>query len=179
MEPSVKTSREPAHGGCEFLPRIDAYHDGELDSASAAEVEQHLTLCAICQSELRELRELSSLAKNIGSSGVSPVGMARIHRAIDDEQESAPSVLRIAGMLTGLAASILIIGSAWLWETPPAHANGRDIIVISSPEQPAMNLAMNLEPALPLPRSPWEVQDQQMIADARLADWMVEGLSGR
>jgi hypothetical protein len=42
-----------------------------------------------------------------------------------------------------------------------------------------MTLALTLEPPAPLPHSPWEVRDQQMFANARLADWMVEGLTGR
>ncbi len=180
MDPSqaiFRTGQAASDGGCDFQSRLGAYHDGELDPATAVRVEQHLAGCESCRAELQDLRELSALAKTVGAEGMSPIGIARVHQSVD--AESGSSVLRIAGLLTGLAASVLVIGSAWLWETPETRTRGQEIVVIDPVGEPNMTLAMTLAPTAPLPHSPWEVRDQQMLADARLADWMVEGLTGR
>jgi hypothetical protein len=180
MDPSqaiFRAGQAANKGGCDFQSRLGAYHDGELDTVSARQVEQHLASCESCRAELQEIRELSSLAETVGAEGISPIGVARVHQMIDAEAGS--SVLRIAGLLTGLAASALVIGSAWLWETPQSRTSGQEIVVINPLGEPDMTLAMTLEPSAPLPHSPWEVRDQQMLADARLADFMVEGLTGR
>jgi len=38
-------------------------------------------------------------------------------------------------------------------------------------------LAVNLKPD-PLPTERWEANNQQMLADARFSNWMIEGLGG-
>ena len=43
MDSSQQTAARPAQPDrCEFSPRLNAYHDGELDPQSAAQVEKHL-----------------------------------------------------------------------------------------------------------------------------------------
>lgn len=166
-----------ASSGCDFRLRLGAYHDGELSPGAAAQIEKHLPNCDACQSELEALRDLTALAGMIGAGGISPFGLQRIHQAIDAEPRF--SILRIASILTGLAASALIIGAAWLWDTPQTQATPAKIVIVPQERgQDWMTIATTLEPR-PLPRAPWEMRDQQMLADARFSNWMVEGLTER
>jgi anti-sigma factor RsiW len=49
---------------CETKNLLNAYVDGELDSAGSLPVEAHLQACVSCQSDVERLRALSSAIKN-------------------------------------------------------------------------------------------------------------------
>jgi hypothetical protein len=160
--------------GCEFGSRLGAFHDGELDADAERIVERHLASCEACRAELQEIRELSDMAGQIGIDGMSQLARRRIHKAIDGEQQYG-SIFRIAGVLTGLAASVMVIGAAWLVERPDT---GRAIVVLPPESSDKWDyLALNLR-SDPLPTTQWEVNNQQMLAQNDLTNWMVEGLSG-
>jgi hypothetical protein len=179
MDPSEENfhAAQTAQNGCAWRNRLGAFHDGELDSASAAQVESHLASCQACRAELDEIRELSSLARMIGAEGISPFGMRRIHQAIDAEPRF--SVLKFAGILTGLAASALVIGSAWLWEVPETRPPQGEIVIVPDHRSDWTTLATTLE-VRQLPRTPFEAREKaQMLAYADFSNWMVENLAGR
>jgi anti-sigma factor RsiW len=47
----------------QLFPLLNAYLDGELRGTRRREMERHLTVCAICQQELDELRRVSDLVR--------------------------------------------------------------------------------------------------------------------
>jgi hypothetical protein len=171
---SISQGLSQPNNGCETSAQLSAYYDGELDPAAAARIEQHLPGCDECRSELNEIRELSVLAARIGEEGMSSGGLRKIHRLVDLDQ--GYFILRIAGALTGLAASVMVIGSVWLREIPAKPAASGQIVIIDS-ASPAWNVAMNID-VPPLPRSSADVREQPMVADSHLAAWMLDDLSG-
>ena len=173
-DPSSDPTRLAAD--CLWRSRLGAFHDGELDSATATALESHLAACPDCRAELEDIAELSSLAAAIGSGGLSKMALRNIHRAIDAEDRF--TIFRIAGLLTGLAASALVVGGAWLWEAPPAGSMERPLIVVGDNKAPQWeNVAVNLG-VDPLPTSDWEARDQAMFADARVAAEMAQDFMG-
>lgn len=177
IQPLQRANETPA-GGCEFQARLSAFHDNELDADSERIVGRHLAACQACQMELGEIRELSALAGQIGQEGMSPMAVRRIHKVIDGEHWNY-SIFRIAGVLTGLAASAMVVGAAWLWDVQDAGSQGphRVVIIDPGPTDKWEFLAVNLKPD-PLPTTRWEVNDQQMLADSSFSNWMIEGLGG-
>ena len=100
--------------------------------------------------------------------------IAGIHQAIDDQPQPQANLLWIGGILSGLAASALIIASAWLMETPTPKAPPTPVALMAehgSWEQVAVSDRGLQE----LPSGLW---DQPMLADARTAEWMVQNLHG-
>ncbi|HZK81228.1 MAG TPA: zf-HC2 domain-containing protein, partial [Humisphaera sp.] len=154
------------------------FHDGELGNDTERMVERHMASCEVCRLELKEIRELSALADQIGQEGMSPLAVRRIHKAIDAEQQNY-SIFRIARVLTGLAASAMVVGAAWLWDVPDSGHQSKHVIVRidPGPTDKWEYLAVNLKPD-PLPTERWEANNQQMLADARFSNWMIEGLGG-
>lgn len=114
---------------CDFQPLLAAYRDGELDGASRRRIEGHLTECPACAAELARLRALSAqieAAAVTADLDAGPDAMARMHRAVDraaaaDDLDTLP-LLRTAGLLAALAASVLIISGVWLLDL--RHAAG-------------------------------------------------------
>lgn len=173
--PPQADERDPAD--CAFARRLGAYHDGELDAASAALVADHLPTCPACQAELMEIAELSSLAGEIGAGGISRQALVAVHRAIDAEDRF--SLLRISGALTAIAASALVVGSAWLIEAPVKRPAPRAPIVLRPADQKSWEgVAMGALQRNPLPRSDWDEREGPMFNDTRLADAIVRGLGG-
>src|SRR2546430_873067 len=118
---------------CPFQLRLDAYHDGELDAGERAGVEAHLAACPTCAAELAEMRALSARIGAAAAVGVIGSGESRgMHEAVRreaqevrDERERSIPLLRTAGMLSALAASVLIISGAWLMELRPVGGRTR------------------------------------------------------
>src|SRR5690349_1789363 len=96
---------------------LAAYHDGELGPADRARVESHLLACASCATELRLLRETSRRFADERFDDLAPDELARLHAAIDEAESDRP-LLRIAGAIGVIAASILIVSCAWLMDLP-------------------------------------------------------------
>jgi len=173
--------------GCECESRLDAFHDGELGPADRAQVAGHVAKCPACAAVLQQMQRMSLLlGRGRGDvwADVSADEMARLHGAVDREikrfrLQVDPSFWRTAALLSGLAASVLVVASAWLAETPPAQqATGPSAVAL----QPAWErVAMTLQ-ADPLPYAgPQASPDQSALADAHasMTDWMLENLKGR
>lgn len=97
---------------CPEKSELDAFHDGELAGPRRAEVEKHLSECAACRVHLAELQELSRAMVGVEVGRLSQMGRHRLHARLDQAMESG--IVRTAWMLSGLAASILVVGSLWL-----------------------------------------------------------------
>jgi anti-sigma factor RsiW len=167
---------------CPFQLRLDAYHDGELDAAERARVEAHLSTCATCAAELAEMRALSARIGTATASGEVSADESRgMHAAVRreaeqarDERERSMPLLRTAGMLSALAASVLIISGAWLMELrPAAKAPGQEARVALQPEWERVAMTLRADPRP-------ELMDESRFADsphyAAEIDWMLRGL---
>ena len=166
---------------CEYRERLSAFHDGELDPLTREHVGRHVEACASCTAELRQMRQVTGMFDALAEEPISADALGRVHRAVDRVEDDPPlSILRIAAVLTALAASVLVIGSAWLWEAPGAAAGSRQIVYHPHPTLVWERVAMTLEPD-PLPRTAWDVGERTRLAgaDARLTDWMLGNLNGR
>lgn len=95
---------------CDNLPRVSAYHDGELAPAAAAEVERHLTTCAACATELEGYRAMSRSLAATELPKLSNSARRRLRRAL--EEERAAGRLRIIRALTAVAASVFFVAVA-------------------------------------------------------------------
>jgi anti-sigma factor RsiW len=174
--------------GCGFESRLDAFHDGELSAAERARVAEHVAGCASCGAALQQMQQMSLLLgsrREDVSTKVSAGELARLHAAVDRQIMRSrfqvdPSFWRTAGVLSGLAASVLIVASAWLMETPAARQPALSLEPVAL--QPDWErIAMTLR-ADPLPYSgPEAMPDQSALADAHanMTDWMLENLKGR
>ena len=81
--------------------------------------------------------------------------------------------------MAALAASVLVVASAWLWALPGQGGRPPPRLATRAPAlAPAAEwerLAMNLE-AEPLPGEAPQSPERQMLADARLAEWVLRNL---
>ena len=167
---------------CDMHPRLNAYHDGELSAAQATEVATHVAGCAECADALLDMTAVSRLLGGLkDDQEVLPGQLAAMHRAFDDAVDDSlarpsQSFWRTAALITGLAASVLIVASTWLLETPAAAPNNTAPVVASAPWE---TVAINLR-ADPLPYSgpaSFETATAFAQADTQTADWMIENLN--
>jgi anti-sigma factor RsiW len=168
---------------CTYHSRLSAYYDGELPSEAAREVESHVRACPACAAELAEIREVSELFTEFAPQRMSRAALARTHDAV--EGDSQPRLLRIAGLLAGLAASAMVIGSAWLWETPtPAppskayvHTGTKGTAVAKAPEWEMVAMTLRADP-LPVHAggAQPEIVSEPAVALQDTTDWMLKNL---
>ena len=165
---------------CAFQPRLEAYHDGRLAPDARAAVERHVTGCAACAAHLAWLREVSASLAHARPNPITADERRRLHAALNEaidagETEPYPlSLSRTAAALAAVAASILLVSWVWLDELPAATPRGT-VQAVAAAEVPAWErVAINLR-IDPMPSYPG---GETYLADARLADWMLEGLAG-
>ena len=100
---------------CDNERQLNAYHDGELPAAEAAELEQHLAGCETCAAELRKLRAMSRLLSSAHQQAqVQPEAMERWRRSVRPGRDRV--ILRMTEMLSAAAAAILLVCSTMLWQ---------------------------------------------------------------
>jgi anti-sigma factor RsiW len=166
---------------CKYRELLNAYHDGELRPDAIMQLELHLKSCQSCAAELAEISEVSQAFAGFAREPLSADALAEAHANADSAVSDSPSpVLRMAGLLTALAASILIIASAWLREMPAPDLGSQQITVAPSPMPEWERVAMTLDTGplseeTPQPGQP--VLAEVRPAEARLADWMLQNLS--
>ncbi|HZJ53877.1 MAG TPA: zf-HC2 domain-containing protein [Myxococcaceae bacterium] len=92
-------------------------HDGRLDPAERARVEEHLLSCTRCQSELEALRALSGAARQLAGSAVPGDFEPLLRGALDTEDRHQAGVRR----RRLVAASLLVVAAAlvlWVLRAP-------------------------------------------------------------
>ena len=165
---------------CQFKSRLSAYHDAELTAAEIEAVNEHLPTCATCSAELAALREVSSALSSYQPDEIRQIELARLHRAIDRvANEDTAGVLRLAGMLSALAASVFIICMTWMSQ-PAVQPTGS--IGIGSTQPAHMEewekLARGGQPQPPgFPPDPSAPRDSG-FADAQTINFMLDGTQG-
>lgn len=180
---SPPISPEAPGGQCPWRDQVERYHDGELDASAADAMRAHLTGCAGCAEELRELQRVSRLFREMhgGAAGegdrVPRALLVRLHRAVDNCEADRGGMLRMAGLLSGLAASLLVIGSAWLLDVPAPAARPAQVVIVPSidGQEKWENVAVNLR-LDPLSVSDLAPPSQAALAEARVADWVLKNL---
>jgi hypothetical protein len=143
---------------CSFQSQLSAFHDGEMDSATAERLTSHLTGCAHCTQELASFQAVSTLFASLPDSRMYPLELARLHQNLDNNvssERSTADFLRTAGMLSALAASILVISSVWIAEIPsrPAATLSPGVAVVPASDSPLPN---QLPAQMPAQMPPWE-----------------------
>ena len=114
---------------CRQTNRVGAYHDGELSPADRAAMQRHLGECPACQAELDRLGRMGSLLASVAPAPeLSNAARSRLHRAIDGQASSLAGLVRLAEVLSAVAAVLLlgcILGLAGLRSGPaPASPAG-------------------------------------------------------
>jgi anti-sigma factor RsiW len=151
---------------------LSAYLDGELSSELTAQVEQHVSRCAQCTAELRQLAESSQLLRQHSIDEPNPQEMDRLHQAIRDVAAER-SVWRLGMVLGALAASILVVCSVWLMELPAPSARPVQMVRVPAPRWERIAVTLRADPIV--------VDDNSSIqlANADFTDWMLQGLAGK
>jgi anti-sigma factor RsiW len=154
------------------LQILGAYHDGELADADRLRVEAHLRECPSCATELAALGESSRLLREAPFDELTAADLSKIHDAVDDIDDYR--IWRIGGSLALVAASILIIGMAWLNALSSPARNISQTAVVSTPSssQSWERTAVTLRVYPPMPSN-----DAIQPHDDQLADYMLEGLA--
>lgn len=169
---------------CFFTAQVGPYLDGELTERQRYALESHLAGCSACTQEVRELRQLRDDLRTVfateapvapagevagattASEGVGPVDsgavVARLHERAEAMFDGDRGTLRIARILSAVAASVLVAGALWLPE----------------PRRPAPRSAAAWESAaLLIPVQSADGSDAAPPAgDLATAEWAVSGL---
>jgi anti-sigma factor RsiW len=151
---------------------LSAYHDGELADADRMRVEAHLRECASCAAELAAMRESSRRLHEAPFDELTTAELAKLHDVVGDIDDYR--IWRIGGSLALVAASILIIGMAWL-NAMPSPAGSSQATIASTPPSSSQSwerTAVTLRVYPPLPSN-----DAIQPHDDQLADYMLEGLA--
>jgi hypothetical protein len=125
---------------------LDAYHDGELPPVERAAIEGHLAGCDACIAKLNAIKAISETFAIAAVPGLSQISLDLL---------TDRGLLRIARILTGLAACVVLAGSLWLLRSNESPTP------ITSP----VSLVLQLE------------DPSSATADAGPSDWMAAELS--
>jgi anti-sigma factor RsiW len=96
---------------CPTSDELSAYYDGRLDGRRES-IAGHIAECAACSLEIARLGALSGLLAAMARPQLSQIVRHRLHDKIDLAMERG--LIRFGWSLSGIAASVLIVGSAWL-----------------------------------------------------------------
>jgi anti-sigma factor RsiW len=142
---------------------LSLYHDGELAAADRARVESHLRECPACARQLELMRDASRLLRDYPFQDITERERADLHEYIDEAADRP--IWRIGGTLGIVAASILVIGLAWLNAIPATTARPVTGTVAAAPES-WERVAMTLRPdPQTLIMSTDQIQNQIQLAD--------------
>src|SRR6266581_4004985 len=109
---------------------LNAYVDGELDSAGSPAVETHIRACASCLTDVENLHALASAIENGSLRFKAPARLKRnvqgAIRAANPEVRSSVFYWRWASVL---ASAVLIIGLTWTVTTHRARSSEETLLV--------------------------------------------------
>jgi anti-sigma factor RsiW len=97
---------------CPTGEELSAYHDGRFSGERLAMIQRHIADCPPCGLELSRLAALSGMFAATVRPGISQIARHRLHDKIDAAMERG--LIRFGWSLSGIAASILLVSSAWL-----------------------------------------------------------------
>jgi anti-sigma factor RsiW len=104
---------------CPTGEELSAFHDGRLLGQRRGIVENHIANCQPCGLEIARLSALSRLLAATIRPQLSQIARHRLHDKVDLAMESG--LIRFGWGLSGIAASILLVGSALLMHVDSAH----------------------------------------------------------
>src|SRR5690349_11831318 len=111
---------------------LGAYFDGEVMPEQRGGVEEHVRECPACARQLELLRDMSRLLRECSIDDLTDAQRNHLHAAVDAAADQP--IWRIGAALGLIAASILIVGLAWLHVFPPgASATQQQPIVAVAP----------------------------------------------
>jgi hypothetical protein len=97
---------------CPTGEELSAYHDGRIAGQRLAFIQRHVVECDPCSLELSRLAALSRLFATAIRPHLSQIARHRLHDKIDQAMERG--LIRFGWSISGIAASILLVSSAWL-----------------------------------------------------------------
>jgi hypothetical protein len=128
----------------------------------------------LCAAELAGIRESSRLLREAPLDELSERELTNLHAAVDEVDDFR--IWRVGGSLGLVAASILIIGMAWLHALPsPSQSGGQSPLAVSPPSSSSQSwerTAVTLRVYPPLPAT-----DSIQSHDEQFSDYMLEGLA--
>lgn len=161
---------------CTYRSQLDAYHDGEMNPRMSRQFAEHLETCEDCRRDLLAMQRMSALFADTRDDGISLALVGRVHESVDAEPTG--SYFRTARLLIGLAASVLIIGAAWLYETPAAMTPALPPAMAYLHNEPWIEVAVGGPSYVP-PNSGLESPvEETRVAEAQVTDFMVQNLEG-
>lgn len=128
---------------------LAAYHDDELGASERAAVEEHLRTCEACRAELDALRSTSNPLRRLREERLDHAAMEAIHQRFHEEAVDDSRFMRFAMTLGVIAASVLLVGVAWLKVLPASSGAVKPVgpVVVSPREmQPWEQTAITLRP---------------------------------
>jgi anti-sigma factor RsiW len=88
---------------------LQAYLDGEIDSAAARALSEHVATCALCSVELESLRRADAAVRHSLALLDSPVPMLRAQAALARERRGGRRMARIGGWGLAKAAMLMLV----------------------------------------------------------------------
>jgi hypothetical protein len=168
MRPTEAASTRWVMQECPFEARVSAFYDDELDADTSGQLRAHLADCPSCSASLQALRRVSRLIASAPTRPISQIGMARLHAAADSAARQR-TVFPMAKALLAIAASVLIVGSAWLVEIPGQSASPNASADVHSFEDELDSLATGGRFLVPN-----EIVPETDLADRRFGEWMID-----
>jgi len=154
---------------CSYQSSLASYYDGQMPPETARDLERHVPTCAACAAELKALSRISRLLETARPEAIRPDELARVHQAVHEIDDRG--VLRLVIGLSGIAASILIISAAWLYDGPRPPVNV--VVRPSVPEQAWERMASSgpmVDQPTGAPVTGTAIKDT--------TDWMIVGMGG-
>lgn len=143
---------------CRHISRISAYYDGEVTPEERRFLDAHVGRCPGCMAELEGFRSLSRLLSAAGMPEAPEQCSQRLHQRV--RSFSDRRVLRMARMLTAVAASVIVLCGGWLWQASMRPQ------VPSNPSLPWEAVAV----------TPGIASDPDAGAESLIAQWILDDL---
>lgn len=140
----------------EILPRLAAYHDGQLGHDDGLEVQAHVEQCSECRRMLADWKALDDALIDLSAPEVPKELFERTQVALAGIQTKSAGPRRVYMRWWMAAAAMFVLGFAGTLWWKGRQAGEMQVVVNQTPSE-ATNLN---EPATPAPKS-----EQPMLAD--------------
>jgi anti-sigma factor RsiW len=97
---------------CLTSEELSAFHDGRVSGERLELIQSHIATCEPCGLEIARLSALSHLFASAVRPQLSQIARHRLHDKVDLAMERG--LIRFGWTISGIAASILLVGSALL-----------------------------------------------------------------